>query len=204
MYWTCKNPKCGYDKNGGNDVVCQQCGWPRGKKRPPKSSIIIAVAVFVIIATVGSLFAAGILPLDDDKKQIEPDPPTPAPTSPTPVPTPTEPESGEDEEKDKAPTLKDLEAMAASGKANTKSNKNSYLVLPTEKQMLDQPFKAYTDNEKHSGSIYIMPKPESNHGYLGTVPVKTEVWIVAETDYYYFFATENGLIGWNGKSYFND
>lgn len=203
MYWTCS--KCGYDKNGGNDVVCQRCGVR--KKRSDKSSIIIAVAVFVIIATIGSLFAADILPPEapeDGKKQIEPNPPAPAPTSPTPAPIPTEPETEEGEEKDKAPTLKDLEAMAASGKANTKSNKNSYLVLPTEKQMLDQPFKAYTDNEKHSGSIYIMPKPESNHGYLGTVPVKTEVWIVAETDYYYFFATENGLIGWNGKSYFND
>ena len=47
-----------------------------------------------------------------------------------------------------------------------------------------------------------MPKPKGGYGFLGTIETGTEVWIVAETEYYYFFATDDGWIGWNGKSFF--
>ena len=101
-----------------------------------------------------------------------------------------------------APTLKELETMSTSRNIKTKSNTGVKLVLPTEKEMLSVPFRANTDNGKGYGSIYIMPKPKSGNGYLGTVETGTEVWIVAETQYYYFFVTDDGWLGWNGKSYF--
>ena len=102
-----------------------------------------------------------------------------------------------------APTLAELEIMAKSRDIKTRSNTGVKLELPTEKEMLDEPFRAYTDNGKDHGSIYIMPIPEGGHGYLGTVATETEVWIVAETKYYYFFVTDDGWLGWNGKSYFS-
>ena len=101
-----------------------------------------------------------------------------------------------------APTLDELETMAKSRDIKTRSNKGVKLELPTQKEMLDEPFLAYTDNGKDHGSIYIMPVPKADNGYLGTVETGTEVWIVAETDYYYFFVTDDGRLGWNGKSYF--
>ena len=101
-----------------------------------------------------------------------------------------------------APTLGDLETMARSHDIKTHSNTGVKLVLPTAKEMLDEPFRVYTDNGKNHGNIYIMPIPEGGHGYLGTVATGTEVWIVAETEYYYFFVTDDGALGWNGKSYF--
>ena len=102
-----------------------------------------------------------------------------------------------------APTMIELETMAKSRDIKTRSNTNEKLELPTEKEMLVEPFRAYTDNGKDHGSIYIMPIPEGGHGYLGTVHTGTEVWIVAETKYYYFFVTDDGWLGWNGKSYFS-
>ena len=101
-----------------------------------------------------------------------------------------------------APTLSALETMARSRNITTRSNTGVKLELPTQKEMLDEPFRAYTDNGRGHGSIYIMPMPKGGNGYLGTVETDTEVWIVAETDYYYFFVTDDGWLGWNGKSYF--
>ena len=102
-----------------------------------------------------------------------------------------------------APTLSELETMARSRNIKTRSNTGVRLILPTKKEMLDEPFLTYTDNGKHHGSIYIMPKPKAGNGYLGTVATDTVVWIVAETAYYYFFVTDDGWMGWNGKSYFS-
>ena len=101
-----------------------------------------------------------------------------------------------------APTLSDLETLATSRDIKTRSNTGVKLELPSQKEMLDEPFRAYTDNGKGHGSIYIMPVPKGGNGYLGTVETDTEVWIVAETDYYYFFVTDDGWLGWNGKSFF--
>ena len=131
----------------------------------------------------------------------EPTPePTPQPTpepEPTPTPEPT-PEPGPT-----APTLSQIQELVSAGKVKTKSDTDVSLVLPTESQMLTTPFRAKADSGSATGSIYIMPKPESGHGHTGTVPTGTELWIVAETKYYYFFVTDDGLMGWNGKSYFS-
>ncbi len=102
-----------------------------------------------------------------------------------------------------APTLSDLESMVAAGTVKTKSNKGSILVLPTEQQMLNAPFRAHVDNGKNTGSIYIMPRNQAGHGYTGTVTTGTEVWIVAQTNDFYFFVTDDGQMGWNGKSFFS-
>ena len=102
-----------------------------------------------------------------------------------------------------APTMSELKMMASSPGIKTSSNTGAKLVLPTEKEMIDMPFRAYTDNGKNTGSTYIMPKPNSGNGYLGTVETGSEVWILAETEYYYFFVTDDGWMGWNGKTYFN-
>ena len=101
-----------------------------------------------------------------------------------------------------APTLNEVKAMVSSGKVKTKSNTGVSLVLPGENQMLDTPFRTSITNGKDHGSIYLMPKPEAGHGYTGTVKIDTEVWIVAETRDFYFFVTDDGKMGWNGKSYF--
>ncbi len=102
-----------------------------------------------------------------------------------------------------APALSDLEAMVASGTVKTKSNKGSTLVLPKENQMLSEPFRMQVDNGKSKGSIYIMPRNQAGHGHLGSVEVGTEVWIVAQTNDFYFFVTDDGQMGWNGKGYFS-
>ncbi len=63
-----------------------------------------------------------------------------------------------------APTLSDLESMVTSGMVNTKSNTGTSLVLPTEQQMLNEPFRTQVANGK---IIYIMPRNNSGNGYLG-------------------------------------
>ena len=47
-----------------------------------------------------------------------------------------------------------------------------------------------------------MPRPQPGNGTLGKVTHGDLVTILAETEYYYFFVTEDGRAGWNGKSYF--
>ena len=47
-----------------------------------------------------------------------------------------------------APTLSEIETMARSRNIKTSSNTGVKLELPTQKEMLDEPFRAYTDNGK--------------------------------------------------------
>ncbi len=49
--------------------------------------------------------------------------------------------------------------------------------------------------------LYIMPKNEANHGHIGTVDVRVEVWIVTLTNDFYFFAADDGQMGCNGKDF---
>ena len=54
-------------------------------------------------------------------------------------------------------------------------------------------------------AILFMPKPQKGNGNLGkTVPSGKRVYIIAKRGEYYFFVTEDGYMGWNGKSQFND
>ncbi len=79
------------------------------------------------------------------------------------------------------------------------STKGAMLVFPTDRQYLDEPFTA----EIHScGRIYLMPMPEAGHGNLGIVDDDEEVTILADYAGFYFFKTEDGRYGWNGKVFF--
>ena len=82
------------------------------------------------------------------------------------------------------------------------SNRGVKLVKPSEKQYLSEPFQARVESGYDAGSIYIMPKPEKGNGHLGTVRSGSEVTILAECAGFFFFETEDGHQGWNGKKYF--
>lgn len=82
------------------------------------------------------------------------------------------------------------------------SNKGVRLVFPKDKYYLDEPLTMIVKSSHKSGSIYLMPKPESGNGNLGTVAYGEEVSILAEYAGYYFFQTEDGRYGWNGKMWF--
>ena len=47
-----------------------------------------------------------------------------------------------------------------------------------------------------------MPMPEAKHGNLGGVEDGEEVTILADVAGFYFFRTEDGRYGWNGRMYF--
>ena len=79
------------------------------------------------------------------------------------------------------------------------STKGDRLVFPREKEYLDEPF---TKEVRSCGHIYLMPMPEAGHGNLGTVADGEEVTILADMMGFYFFRTEDGRYGWNGKIYF--
>ena len=84
----------------------------------------------------------------------------------------------------------------------TVSTKGARLIYPKDKFYFDEP-KTMTVKASHKGgAIYIMPMPESGHGNLGTVDDGEEVSVLAEKNGYYFFETEDGRCGWNGKNWF--
>ncbi len=79
------------------------------------------------------------------------------------------------------------------------STKGERLVFPKEKEYLSEPF---TAEIRSCGRIYLMPMPEAGHGNLGIVDDDEEVTILADMMGFYFFKTEDGRYGWNGKIYF--
>ncbi len=79
------------------------------------------------------------------------------------------------------------------------STKGDRLVFPREKEYLSEPF---TKVVHSCGHIYLMPMPEAGHGNLGTVEDGEEVTILADLIGFYFFKTEDGRYGWNGKVFF--
>ena len=70
-----------------------------------------------------------------------------------------------------APTLSELEAMARSRIIKTRSNTGVKLKLPTKKEMLDEPFRTYTDNGKHYGSILLCRNRKLEMGIWGLLPL---------------------------------
>ena len=63
---------------------------------------------------------------------------------------------------------------------STVSNRGVKLVLPREKEYLDEPFQARVESGVNGGSIYFMPKPQKGNGHLGTVDSGTIVTILAK------------------------
>ncbi len=61
-----------------------------------------------------------------------------------------------------------------------------------------------TGGTKGSGrnGVYIVPRPETGNGDLGTVKNGSKVVLLAEKGSYYFFMTTSGKLGWAPKKYF--
>ena len=91
---------------------------------------------------------------------------------------------------------------SANSRYSTVSTLGEALQYPASQEYLSTPLRA-TVQAKRGICIYFMPLPEKGHGNLGTVANGTTVTILAETRYYYFFSTDDGRVGWNGKDYFN-
>ena len=64
------------------------------------------------------------------------------------------------------------------------------------------PKRAYVKASWKNGCIYFMPRAEVGHGTLGVVDTGTPVTILAEQNGLYFFMTDDGRMGWNGKGFF--
>ena len=82
------------------------------------------------------------------------------------------------------------------------STKGVRLVFPKDSQYYDEPFTMTVKASRSDGGIYLMPKPKSGNGNLGTVANGAKVTILAEKDGYYFFQTQDGRYGWNGQKWF--
>lgn len=82
------------------------------------------------------------------------------------------------------------------------SDTGDKLVFPSSKNFYETAFPATVKTE-NCKSIYIMPKPETGHGTLGTIAKDAEVTILAEEGGYFFFVTADGWYGWNGMSMFS-
>ena len=87
---------------------------------------------------------------------------------------------------------------------STVSDKGVDLEYPEDKDYYSTPFVMLVKSSRSDGhgSIYLMPKPEAGNGNLGTVKDGNAVLILAERSGYYFFQTDDGRQGWNGKNWF--
>ena len=65
-----------------------------------------------------------------------------------------------------------------------------------------QPRRAKIKSSWKNGCIYFMPQPAVGHGTLGVIDTDTPVTILAEQNGLYFFMTDDGRMGWNGKGFF--
>ena len=90
----------------------------------------------------------------------------------------------------------------ASADYATTSNRGVALEYPAERDYYALPFAARVQAFRENGAIYIMPKPESGNGNLGTVPTETAVLILAEHNGFVFFVTGSGEYGWNWNEWF--
>ena len=132
--------------------------------------------------------------------------PTPAPT-PTPTPAPTaSPKSG------RAYTHDGLAALARETAARdpnyfltSPDPYNLELQIPEDHELLDEPYRMKVSKVADGQTaINLIPIPRSkpDTGIIGNVPVGAEVTVVAETAAYYLIVTDDGKVGWNGKSWF--
>ena len=76
------------------------------------------------------------------------------------------------------------------------------LAFPKKSAYLEEPFKARVLGCNGTADIYIMPKPEDGNGVLGTLVNDETVTILAEYGGFYFFQSDEGFYGWNGKDFF--
>ena len=99
-------------------------------------------------------------------------------------------------------TLSETPVRKADSAWSEVSDQGVALEMPREEDYYDQVYVGYVKSSRRGGAIYFMPKPKSGNGNLGTVADGTKVYIYAERNDCYFFETEDGRMGWNGKQFF--
>ena len=92
-------------------------------------------------------------------------------------------------------------AEAATG-YSTISSKKVPIQYPTE--YLDSVLLAKLKGGKKNNGVYMVPKPETGNGDMGTVKNGSNAIILAEEDEYYFWMTTSGKLGWSSKKYFTE
>ena len=75
--------------------------------------------------------------------------------------------------------------------------------MPRDAEYFGEEIVAYVKPKYQGGFIYIMPKPKAGNGNLGMLEEGTQVMILAQRGSFYFFETDDGRQGWNGKKYFS-
>ena len=200
--WECK--KCGA-KNFGNTNFCPNCGTRKGgtgtKRIDGMNAVFIAAIAIVVVCAIVVAFNSARKTPPETVVVTEYVASTPmlAPTSaPLPEPTP-EPILESTPEPTLSPVISHRD-FHSTGK--TVSNKGEAIEYPAEIDFYSEPFSATVKASRSNGSIYIMPKPKSGNGNLGTVRNGTVVTIWATRNGCYFFETPDGVMGWNGTQFF--
>ena len=93
-------------------------------------------------------------------------------------------------------------SVSALAEYSTTSNRGVELVRPETRDCFNTPFWCRLFSNDYVKGLYLMPMPETGHGNLGSVTAPGKVYVVAEKNGYYFFQTEDGRYGWNGKMWF--
>lgn len=87
----------------------------------------------------------------------------------------------------------------------------SYSTLSSKKVAIEYPETYFSDvlvakttGGKKNNSIYLVPRPETGNGDMGTVKNGSNVVILAEENDYYFYMTTSGKLGWANQKYFTE
>ena len=107
-----------------------------------------------------------------------------------------------DYDKDAVPSKVGSSSGSSGSHSSTVSTKGVELEFPASRYYFGNPFYMTVKASRSGGSIYLMPKPKSGNGNLGRVKDGEVVTILAEKGSYYFFVTDDGRYGWNGKKWF--
>ena len=102
-------------------------------------------------------------------------------------------------------TVFSLLPVTAYADYNALSSKKVKIYYPTEFFYEVMTAKITGGNKgKDKKSVYIVPRPETGNGDLGTLTNGSRVVILAEENDYYFYMTTSGKLGWTNKKYFTE
>lgn len=201
--WECK--KCG-TKNSDNLNYCPNCGTKKdGNGKASNDIMKVVIPITCLVFAICAIFVT----VSSSKKTsretvVVTEKPVVQMIAPASEPTATqriEPVITQPPVVTPTPKLTvDHSNLSTSGKAV--SDKGVSIEYPKESDFFEEPFAAVVKASRANGAIYIMPKPKSGNGNLGTVRSGTAVTIWAERNGCYFFETSDGIMGWNGTGYF--
>ena len=95
-----------------------------------------------------------------------------------------------------------IPAFAAADYSTT-SNRGVELETPAAEDFFQTPFWCRLFRSDYIKGLYIMPKPETGNGNLGSVTLPGRVYVLAEKDGFYFFVTASGKMGWAWNEWFD-